>query len=249
MMPPGLPGRQRPLPRSRWASSHNRPWLSHQVAVPRIVIVGCGFGGLEAARALRSAAGATSRWSTGPTTTCSSRCSTRWRPPACRRRPSPRRSAHLFREQANVTDAAGRGRRAIDPRRATGAAATTATALPYDHLIVAAGATHSYFGHDEWEPHAPGPEDAGRRVRDPPPHPAGVRGAPRRETDPASARRLADLRRHRRRSDRRGDGRHAGRDRAPHACRGEFRRIDPARGARRAAGRRPARAAGDAART
>ncbi|HYK43357.1 MAG TPA: NAD(P)/FAD-dependent oxidoreductase [Thermoanaerobaculia bacterium] len=28
--------------------------------------------------------------------------------------------------------------------------------LPYDHLIVATGATHSYFGHPEWEPYAPG---------------------------------------------------------------------------------------------
>ena len=28
--------------------------------------------------------------------------------------------------------------------------------LPYDDLIVAAGATHAYFGHDEWEPFAPG---------------------------------------------------------------------------------------------
>lgn len=28
--------------------------------------------------------------------------------------------------------------------------------VPYDYLIVAAGATHSYFGHDEWEPTAPG---------------------------------------------------------------------------------------------
>ncbi|HEY6049720.1 MAG TPA: NAD(P)/FAD-dependent oxidoreductase [Thermoanaerobaculia bacterium] len=28
--------------------------------------------------------------------------------------------------------------------------------LPYDHLIVATGATHSYFGHPEWETHAPG---------------------------------------------------------------------------------------------
>lgn len=29
-------------------------------------------------------------------------------------------------------------------------------AIPYDSLIVAAGSTHSYFGHDEWEPFAPG---------------------------------------------------------------------------------------------
>ena len=28
--------------------------------------------------------------------------------------------------------------------------------VPYDYLIVAAGATHSYFGHEDWEPFAPG---------------------------------------------------------------------------------------------
>jgi NADH dehydrogenase len=28
--------------------------------------------------------------------------------------------------------------------------------IPYDYLVVAAGAQHSYFGHDEWEPFAPG---------------------------------------------------------------------------------------------
>ncbi len=28
--------------------------------------------------------------------------------------------------------------------------------LPYDYLVVAAGATHAYFGHDNWEPFAPG---------------------------------------------------------------------------------------------
>jgi NADH dehydrogenase len=28
--------------------------------------------------------------------------------------------------------------------------------LPYDYLIVAAGATHSYFGHEDWEKYAPG---------------------------------------------------------------------------------------------
>ena len=30
------------------------------------------------------------------------------------------------------------------------------TELAYDYLIVAAGAMHAYFGHDEWEPMAPG---------------------------------------------------------------------------------------------
>lgn len=28
--------------------------------------------------------------------------------------------------------------------------------IPYDYMVVAAGAQHSYFGHDEWEPLAPG---------------------------------------------------------------------------------------------
>lgn len=28
--------------------------------------------------------------------------------------------------------------------------------VPYDYLVVAVGARHSYFGHNEWEPHAPG---------------------------------------------------------------------------------------------
>jgi len=30
------------------------------------------------------------------------------------------------------------------------------TAVPYDSLILATGARHAYFGHDDWEPHAPG---------------------------------------------------------------------------------------------
>src|SRR5262245_39085836 len=28
--------------------------------------------------------------------------------------------------------------------------------LPYDFLVLAAGARHAYFGHEEWEPFAPG---------------------------------------------------------------------------------------------
>jgi len=61
---------------------------------------------------------------------------------------------HLFRDQANVTtllgevvtiDAASRQVRLRD-----------GNSLPYEHLVVAAGATHSYFGHDDWAQHAPG---------------------------------------------------------------------------------------------
>src|SRR5882757_10420246 len=28
--------------------------------------------------------------------------------------------------------------------------------IPYDHLILATGAQHAYFGHDDWAPYAPG---------------------------------------------------------------------------------------------
>jgi NADH dehydrogenase len=33
---------------------------------------------------------------------------------------------------------------------------TTAGPMPYDYLVIATGAMHSYFGHDEWESVAPG---------------------------------------------------------------------------------------------
>ena len=60
---------------------------------------------------------------------------------------------HILRAQRNVTvlmgevtgiDVAGR-EVSVDGRT-----------LPYDSLLVAAGATHSYFGHDDWQAHAPG---------------------------------------------------------------------------------------------
>lgn len=41
------------------------------------------------------------------------------------------------------------------PDRA-GSARVGVLSLPYDYLIVAAGATHAYFGHPEWEEFAPG---------------------------------------------------------------------------------------------
>jgi NADH dehydrogenase len=39
--------------------------------------------------------------------------------------------------------------------------------VPYDYLIVAAGSRHAYFGHDEWEPMAPGLKtiDDAREIR------------------------------------------------------------------------------------
>lgn len=44
---------------------------------------------------------------------------------------------------------------AIDPQ-AQVVGLSSGTRLPYDYLVLATGATHSYFGHDDWAPFAPG---------------------------------------------------------------------------------------------
>ena len=89
--------------------------------------------------------------------------------------------------------------------------------LPYDTLIVAAGARHSYFGHDEWATIAPGLkslEDALEMRRA---HPERVRGG-RGRARPEVAARAAHLRRGGRRADRRRAGRPDRRDRARHGA-------------------------------
>ena len=40
--------------------------------------------------------------------------------------------------------------------RASACCSMTAMRSPYDTLVLATGARHAYFGHDEWEPFAPG---------------------------------------------------------------------------------------------
>ncbi|MGC3987449.1 MAG: NAD(P)/FAD-dependent oxidoreductase [Pseudorhodoferax sp.] len=122
-------------------------------ARPRVLIVGCGFGGLEAARALAGAP--------VDVTVVEKTNHHLFQPllyqvaTAGLAAPSIAAPARLlFRRQANVTtllgevvgiDAAARSVQLADGER-----------LAYDHLIVAAGATHSYFGHDDWAVHAPG---------------------------------------------------------------------------------------------
>ena len=122
-------------------------------ARPRIVIIGCGFGGLEAARALRRAA---------VDVTLVDKTNHHLFQPLLYQVATAGLSApaiaapirHLFRQQPNVTtlmsevvaiDTAQRRVRTAD-----------ACALAYDHLIVAAGSTHSYFGRADWAPYAPG---------------------------------------------------------------------------------------------
>jgi NADH:ubiquinone reductase (H+-translocating) len=119
---------------------------------PRVVIVGAGFGGLNAARSLGKAAVqitvidhknfhtfqpllyqvATAGLSPGEIA-------------------APIRS--ILRSHKNIEvlmgDVIGVD---LDKR----VVETAEDSVPYDYLVVAAGATHSYFGHDEWEPFAPG---------------------------------------------------------------------------------------------
>jgi NADH:ubiquinone reductase (H+-translocating) len=119
---------------------------------PHVVIVGGGFGGLEAAKALRDA--------------------------PVRITLIDRRNHHLFqpllyqvatavlspadiaqpiravlRDQENVEVVLAEVE-AIDP--ASREVVLDDGRIGYDYLIVAAGANHAYFGHDEWEPLAPG---------------------------------------------------------------------------------------------
>ena len=60
---------------------------------------------------------------------------------------------HILRDQRNATVLMGEVT-SIDPgaRRVC----IGAREIAYDYLLVASGATHAYFGHDEWERYAPG---------------------------------------------------------------------------------------------
>jgi NADH dehydrogenase len=120
--------------------------------VPRVVIVGAGFGGLIAARKLATSAVqvtlidrrnyhtfqpllyqvATAGLSPGEIA-----APIRW----------------ILRGQSNVRILMGEVEDVDLSRRVV---RLVDADIPYDYLIVAAGASHAYFGHDEWEPFAPG---------------------------------------------------------------------------------------------
>lgn len=126
-------------------------------AVPRVVIIGGGFGGLNAARALKRARVQITL--------------------------VDRRNHHLFQPllyqvataALNPSDIATPIRRVLRYQknvevllaeaRAIDLANRTITLdeglLAYDYLIVATGVRHSYFGHDEWTPFAPGLKSIG----------------------------------------------------------------------------------------
>jgi NADH:ubiquinone reductase (H+-translocating) len=120
---------------------------------PKIVIIGCGFGGLEATKALRNA---------DVDITLIDRQNHHLFQPLLYQVATAGLTApaiaepirRIFRKQRNVkvlmADVTG-----LDAGNSRVTLSDGQT-LPYDHLIVAAGATHSYFGHDDWAVHAPG---------------------------------------------------------------------------------------------
>ena len=136
---------------------YKRQAPSPGVSRPRIVIIGCGFGGLEAARALRGAA---------VDITLVDKTNHHLFQPLLYQVATAGLSApaiaapirHLFRRQANVTTLLGEVVRIDVAARCVHLkdGAHPGAPLPYDHLVVAAGATHSYFGQDTWAAHAPG---------------------------------------------------------------------------------------------
>ena len=119
---------------------------------PRVVIVGGGFGGLAAVKSLRRAP---------VDVTVIDRLNHHCFQPllyqVATAALSPADVAwpirHILRDQENATVlmAEVRGIDAAQRR-----VQIDAMSIPYDYLVLATGATHSYFGHDEWADVAPG---------------------------------------------------------------------------------------------
>lgn len=120
---------------------------------PRVIIVGCGFGGLWAAQGLRKASAEV---------TVIDRTNHHLFTPLLYQVATAGLSApsiagpirHILADQPNTTVLFGEVH-SIDPARRI-VQLENGDELGYDYLILAPGATHSYFGHDEWAPYAPG---------------------------------------------------------------------------------------------
>ncbi|HZE08036.1 MAG TPA: NAD(P)/FAD-dependent oxidoreductase, partial [Gemmatimonadaceae bacterium] len=121
---------------------------------PRVVIVGGGFGGLAAARALRTAnvdvmlIDRTNHFifqpllyqvATAALAPSDITAPIRW----------------ILRHQRN-TEVFMAEVREVDVKRHVVRVDDALREIAYDYLIVATGSRHAYFGHNEWEPYAPG---------------------------------------------------------------------------------------------
>ena len=123
---------------------------------PVVLIIGAGFGGLSAARALAHAPVAV--------VLVDQRNHHLFQPllyQVATASLSPADIAAPVRSvlaaQRNVTVVLGQVT-AVDTAARTVQVATSvrSEALAYDHLVIATGARHAYFGRDDWEAHAPG---------------------------------------------------------------------------------------------
>ena len=120
---------------------------------PRVVILGCGFGGLWAAQGLRKA---------HADVTVLDRTNHHLFSPLLYQVATAGLSApaiaapirHILAGQRNTTVLLGEADAVLTEEKAV--LLEDGSRLPYDYLIVATGAAHSYFGHDEWAPYAPG---------------------------------------------------------------------------------------------
>ena len=126
--------------------------MTSTIEPPRVVIVGGGFGGIETAKALRHAAvkvtiiDRQNHHCFQPllyqvATAALSPADVAW----------PIR--HMLATQRNATVLMAEVR-AIDTRKRL--VLTGGVSIPYDYLVIATGATHSYFGHENWAVFAPG---------------------------------------------------------------------------------------------
>ena len=125
---------------------------------PRIVIVGAGFGGLQAALALRRTAARVTvidRNNHHLFQPLLYQVATAGLSPADISAPIRgvlRRQRNTEVQLAEVTGVDTERREVRARSRADGQPMT----IPYDYLVLATGASHSYFGHDEWQAFAPG---------------------------------------------------------------------------------------------
>jgi len=119
---------------------------------PRIVIVGAGFGGLEAAKALARAPAdvvVVDRQNHHCFQPLLYQVATAALSPADIAWPI----RHILRAQHNVTVLMEEVRGVDTVHKLL---RTNVGQIAYDYLVIATGAMHSYFGHDEWAAHAPG---------------------------------------------------------------------------------------------
>lgn len=124
----------------------------HSSTTLHVVVLGCGFGGLFATRAL---AGAPVR------ITVADRTNHHLFQPLLYQVATAGLSApavaapirHILADQKNVTVIYGEAKRIDADRRAV--VLDGGDEIAYDHLIVATGAANNYFGNDAWEAHAP----------------------------------------------------------------------------------------------